>query len=93
MILKDHNLSIRKQCQILDIARSSHYYCPKEAFDDYLVMNLISEINQKYPYQEERFKIIKPITGKVEIQKAKDQLWLNFKIKTKISTNCDRCCN
>jgi putative transposase len=49
MILKDHNLSIRKQCQILDIARSSHYYCPKEAFNDYLVMNLISEINQKYP--------------------------------------------
>jgi putative transposase len=35
---------------LLDISRSSFYYCPKEAFDDSKIINLISEINQRFPY-------------------------------------------
>jgi putative transposase len=50
MIISDHALSIRKQCNILDINRSSLYYCPEEDFNDYVIMNLISEIHQKFPY-------------------------------------------
>lgn len=50
MILKDHDLSIRRQCQILNVARSSHYYCPLDAFNDYLVMNLLNEISGLYPW-------------------------------------------
>lgn len=45
-----HSLSIVKQCELLDINRSSFYYCPKEAFDDSQIINLISEINQRFPY-------------------------------------------
>ena len=44
-----HQLSIRKQCELLEIHRSNIYYCPKEAFEDSRIMNLISEINGKYP--------------------------------------------
>ena len=43
-------MSIVKQCELLDISRSSFYYCPKEAFDDSKIINLISEINQRFPY-------------------------------------------
>lgn len=43
-------MSIIKQCKLLDISRSSFYYCPKEAFDDSKIINLISEINQHFPY-------------------------------------------
>lgn len=50
MIKPDHILSIREQCRIMEIHRSSLYYCPKDDFSDTQIMNRISEINNKFPY-------------------------------------------
>ena len=49
MVIKDHPLSIRAQCKLLEIARSTLYYCPKEAFEDSQLINRISEINRDFP--------------------------------------------
>lgn len=49
MVKKDHPLSMRQQCKLLDLNRSRVYYCPKTAFEDSKVINLISEINQDFP--------------------------------------------
>jgi putative transposase len=50
MIMPTHSLSIRNQCRLLEVNRSSYYYCPKEAFADSQLINLISEIHNKYPF-------------------------------------------
>jgi len=46
----DHPLSVRKQCELLEIHRSFYYYCPKNAFEDTILMNQISEIHADFPY-------------------------------------------
>lgn len=43
-------MSIVRQCQLLDIHRSGFYYCPKENVEDSIIINLISEIHDKFPY-------------------------------------------
>jgi putative transposase len=50
MVTKGHDLSIREQCKLLGVNRSSLYYCPEEAFIDSQLINRISEIHQSYPY-------------------------------------------
>jgi putative transposase len=50
MILEDHILSIRDQCDLLNVSRSSVYYCPKEAFEQTQIMNEMSEIHGKWPF-------------------------------------------
>ncbi len=50
MIVKDHSLSIREQCNALLLNRSTLYYCPKETFNDSAIMNCIHEIHSKFPY-------------------------------------------
>jgi len=52
MIEKDNpNLSIARQCDILDINRSSFYYCPKQETDfNLLLMRLIDEQYTETPF-------------------------------------------
>jgi len=50
MVDKAHDLSLRKQCALLDISRSRQYYCPKEDAMDSELMNRIQEIHSTYPW-------------------------------------------
>ena len=50
MILANHQLSVRQQCKLLEINRSSLYYCPSESFNESQLMNRISEIHHDFPY-------------------------------------------
>ena len=51
MINRDHELSLVRQCRVLDIARSGIYYEPKPMSDDNLhLMRLIDEIHLTKPY-------------------------------------------
>ncbi|MDD3774195.1 MAG: YceD family protein, partial [Patescibacteria group bacterium] len=52
---------------------------------------LNKKINLRLLYQDERFKITKPITGNVSIKKEQKNLVLIGHIKTEIMTCCDRC--
>jgi putative transposase len=83
LLNKDHELSIRQQCKILDIHKSSLYYCPKENFNDYIIMNMISEIHQKFPYYGYR-KIhwhLKTHEGQIINRKKVQKLMKNMGIK------------
>lgn len=44
------DLSIEKQCQLLNIPRSSYYYQPVVAEDEFYLMNRIDEIYTDHPY-------------------------------------------
>ena len=51
MINRDHELSLVKQCRVLDIARSGICYAPKPAsVDDLNLMSLIDKIHLAKPY-------------------------------------------
>ncbi len=51
MISRQHKLSINKQCQVLQLARSSFYYQPKAAQeDDFDLMKKIDEIHLRRPF-------------------------------------------
>jgi len=51
MIKQDHTqLSVRSQCQLLDLYRSTVYYQPTPKMDDPIVMNTIHELWLKHPY-------------------------------------------
>ena len=51
----DKLLSIRKQCKILRISRSSFYYQPKEASSETLsIMNRMDELFMAYPFYGSR---------------------------------------
>jgi putative transposase len=49
LILPNHGLSIRSQCQALGIHRSSLFYCPRESYEDSCLMNRIDELHKLYP--------------------------------------------
>ena len=55
MINKTHKVPVVRQCQILDLSRSSIYYQPvpirKEDLD---IMSLIDEIHLRYPFYGSR---------------------------------------
>lgn len=48
------NLSLARQTELLDIARSSLYYQPKINETDFLIMNKIDEIYTQYPFYGSR---------------------------------------
>lgn len=50
LVKPDHSLAIVRQCELLDIHRSGFYYCPKENFEDTMLINLIREIHDQFPY-------------------------------------------
>lgn len=49
---KDKELSVKKQCKLLGISRTAHYYTPKRAREDQDVMDLqlILEVLQEIPF-------------------------------------------
>ena len=48
--MRDHSLTVIRQCELLNIHRSGFYYCPKESFEDTVLINLIREIHDRFPY-------------------------------------------
>lgn len=51
MITKGHRLSVTKQCQVLDISRSSWYYQPVQVSEaDLRLMRMIDEIHLQRPF-------------------------------------------
>ena len=50
LILPNHHLSLRSQCDLLDIHKSSLFYCPHEKPDDTFLINRIHEIHFDFPY-------------------------------------------
>jgi putative transposase len=51
MIVKEHSLSITRQCRILNLSRSGIYYLPHPVSDkDRDLMQLIDEIHINYPF-------------------------------------------
>lgn len=44
------NFSLSRQCDLLDLERSSFYYTPQQSQDETEIMNIISEIHSKWPY-------------------------------------------
>ncbi len=50
MVNPDDELSVRQQCRLLDLSRSSHYYKPVEANDEtLLLMRRIDELHLRHP--------------------------------------------
>mgnify|MGYP000005786337 CR=1 FL=1 len=50
MVNPDDELSVRQQCRLLDVSRSSHYYKPVDASDEtLLLMRRIDELHLKRP--------------------------------------------
>ena len=51
MIKRRHQLSIVRQCRLLDVNRSGYYYQPiKQTDDELTLMRAIDEIHLKHPY-------------------------------------------
>ena len=51
MILKEHELTLTRQCQLLEISRTGIYYRPVGISEyDLVLMRLIDEIHLKYPF-------------------------------------------
>lgn len=51
MIKKNHQLSIVRQCRLLDVNRSGYYYQPvRQTNDELKLMRAIDEIHLKHPY-------------------------------------------
>jgi len=64
MIDKEHSLPITRQCNMLDLSRSSLYYQPVPLSEDELnMMSLIDEIHLRYPFYGSR--------------RIRDELWDN----------------
>ena len=52
---RSHSLSVTKQCQLLELNRSTVYYRPKEISKQQLhLMRLIDEVHTKYPFYGSR---------------------------------------
>lgn len=64
MISKAHDLPITRQCKILELPRSSLYYCPVAVSeDDLTIMSMIDEIHLRFPFYGSR--------------RIRDELWDN----------------
>ena len=51
MIKRNHQLSIVRQCRLLDVNRSGYYYQPvKQSDDELTLMRAMDEIHLKHPY-------------------------------------------
>jgi len=54
-IQSEHRLSKARRCQLLDVARSSAYYCPQPVDEkDLMLMRLIDEIHLRWPFYGSR---------------------------------------
>ena len=63
MITYDLNLSIVKQCELIELNRAAYYYRPKELDEtDYQIMRKIDEIFTEHPYYGTRrmARVLKP---------------------------------
>ena len=55
MIDRTHNLSVVRQCEILQLARSTAYYTPKPTSpEDLALMRRIDELHLEYPFAGSR---------------------------------------
>ena len=55
MINPEHNLSIRRQAEVLEISRSTVYYRPRPVSDaDLMLMRRIDELHMNYPFAGSR---------------------------------------
>lgn len=55
MVDKDGSLSIRRQCALLDLPRSTYYHSPEPVSgDDLAIMSLIDRCHLKYPFYGSR---------------------------------------
>ena len=55
MIDRNHDLPVVRQCQILELARSTAYYTPKPTSpDDLALMRRIDELHLEYPFAGSR---------------------------------------
>jgi putative transposase len=54
LLEKDHKLSLKAQCRLLGIARSTHYYNPQVIEKDVLIMNEIDKIYTAQPFYGKR---------------------------------------
>ena len=55
MIDRTHKLPIVRQCEILDLARSTAYYTPKTASaEDLALMRRMDELHLEYPFAGSR---------------------------------------
>lgn len=55
MIDKEHELSLTRQCEMLELSRSSQYYAPAPvSARDLLLMRRIDELHLKYPFYGSR---------------------------------------
>jgi len=55
MIAEQENLSLNKQCQLLDVSRSTFYYHPQpESEYNLMLMRLLDEIHLEYPFYGSR---------------------------------------
>jgi len=55
MIDRTHNLSIVRQCEILELARSTAYYTPKPVSpEDLALMRRMDELHLEYPFAGSR---------------------------------------
>ena len=50
LIDPSHSLSVRAQCELMDVCRSSLYYHHADRSEDFRLMNLIHEIWQAHPF-------------------------------------------
>lgn len=50
LISPDNSLPVQRQCELLNLGRSSYYYDPKEAIEDTKLMNEINDIWVEYPF-------------------------------------------
>jgi putative transposase len=54
-IQSQHGLSKTRRCQLLDVARSSAYYCPQPVDEeDLMLMRLIDELHLRWPFYGSR---------------------------------------
>ena len=54
-IQSQHALSKTRRCQLLDVSRSTAYYCPQPVDEeDLLLMRLIDEVHLQYPFYGSR---------------------------------------
>jgi len=54
-IQSEHALSKTRRCQLLDVPRSTAYYCPQPVDEeDLMLMRLIDEVHLQYPFYGSR---------------------------------------
>ncbi len=89
MIDRDHQLPVTRQCQLLDLSRSSYYYKPAGMSDDELkLMKQIDEIHLRLPfYGSRRIKDELEDNGIIANRKKVQRLMRVMAVYTKKNTS------